>query len=82
MTLAKIPTYESLQNLMYTAYYAAIQADDAFRIALQKKFGPLTGDMRYKSKSWFDSSIDAAFEAKCAADEAYRQAVAEFRQYY
>lgn len=53
------------------AYQAALQADSAFQIALEKKYGSRAGDMRYRTEK-LPEYLKKLATAYHVANEAYR----------
>ena len=56
-------------------YYAAIAADEAFQRELERVYGKKATEGRYRTKPFSDAALQAASDAKRAADEAYHSEV-------
>jgi hypothetical protein len=53
----------------FNLYYAAIRADDAFQRELERVYGAKACERRYQSARYSDVTLEAASDAKRAADD-------------
>jgi hypothetical protein len=68
-----------MNRLVETLYYAAIDADNAFTIALIARYGNNAADMRYQTQTW-DAEVWRHADIARKANDAYHAAVQTMRK--